>query len=140
MQIDTSGVTGSWTAVRLKSNCRGGGNFLKLSSTLGSLLSKRKKGPRWAPPALDLFAGISKRVIARQHPLSIHPALCPSRQSCRMTKCCPLCYILIGGSPMNWVSIPRPRLFKLFKDHVPLTFMYGPAGKSIIIISRKEEY
>ncbi len=29
---------------------------------------------------------------------------------------------------MNWVSIPRPRLFKLFKDHVPLTFMYGLAG------------
>jgi LuxR family maltose regulon positive regulatory protein len=29
---------------------------------------------------------------------------------------------------MNWVSIPRPRLFKLFRDHVPLTFIYGLAG------------
>jgi LuxR family maltose regulon positive regulatory protein len=29
---------------------------------------------------------------------------------------------------MKWVSIPRPRLFKLFKDHVPLTFIYGLAG------------
>ena len=29
---------------------------------------------------------------------------------------------------MNWVSIPRPRLFKRFRDHVPLTFIYGLAG------------
>jgi LuxR family maltose regulon positive regulatory protein len=29
---------------------------------------------------------------------------------------------------MNWVSIPRPRLCKLFRDHVPLTFIYGLAG------------
>lgn len=29
---------------------------------------------------------------------------------------------------MNWVSIPRPRLSRLFRDHVPLTFIYGLAG------------